>query len=454
MFETLKVILIESKRNLFSKFRTSPILYLFFSAMVFFSIIMFAFLTFILLRTEVETTLEDFFFSVFFIILLKSAADFHTYYIKAPQISYPLSTQVNQTKTIFEIFLAILVVQLALWFSFSGLYLLTLFALRIDIWYPLEYLFFSIGIILATLLGSMISLHFFSPKRHRLIPALLLLSYYWFTKDLILVSLTLPIVLLYFVLSIENGLTSYLFVNRKERIKERDIVRKRDIINALFNREITVLWRDRLLFSFLFTAITTALGTGYLVIYGTDILIPESIREMAEELLPSMFVFLGVYVVIIYTAVFPGLNLFLNEEKTMWILRNLPVKNETIVNGKVLSLAPCFLTAVPFLAYITIFIDSDDLVFLTWFLSFSFIAGVIISVPLGAKYVGKKSDVLLLYSVAMLLFIIMGVVSTFGMFVRRYTELEIIFYLLLLLFEMIILWASLKISSQILSLKT
>jgi len=454
MFETLKVILTESKRSLFYKFKTSPILYLFFSAMVFFSIIMFAFLTYILLKTEVETTLQDVFFGVFFILLLKSAADFHTHYIKSPQISYPLSTQANQTKTIFEIFLAILLIQLTLWFSFSGLYLLTLFALRIDIWYPLEYLSFSIGIVLATLLGSMISLHFFSPKRYRLIPAIIILAYYWLTKDFIIISLTLPIVLLYFVLSIENGLTSYLFVNRKERIKERDIVRKRDVVNALFHREITVLWRDRLLFSFLFTTITTALGTGYLVIYGTDILIPESIREMAEEFLPSMFVFLGVYVVVIYTSVFPGLNLFLNEEKTMWILRNLPVKNETIVCGKALSLAPCFLTAVPFLAYITIFIGSEDLVFLTWFLSFSFIAGVIISVPLGAKYVGKKSDVLLLYSVAMLLFIIMGVVSTFVMFVRRYTELEIIIYLLLLLFEMIILWASLKISSQILSLKS
>jgi hypothetical protein len=189
------------------------------------------------------------------------------------------------------------------------------------------------------------------------------------------------------------------------------------------------------------------------LVYGTDILIPEAFQEFAEEFLPPMFVFLGIYVVTIYTSVFPSLNLFLNEEKTMWILRNLPLRNETIVQGKVLVLILCFLTALPFLAYLSIFIGVDNYLFLSWFLVFSFIAGMILSVPLGAKYVGKKSDVLLLYSVAMLLFIIMGIVSTFGLFVQRYMEYYFVVYLLILVAELGVLAFSLKLSSQIVSLK-
>ena len=454
MFETLKVILVETQRNLRGKFKTSPILYVFFSLMVFCSIIMFAFLTFLLIKTEVDTTIMDGFFAVFFIMMLKASADFHTHFLKSPQIAYPLSTQINQKTTIGEIFLAILLMQLGLWFVFSGLYLLTLVGLRIDIYYPLEYGLFTLGIIIATLLGCMLAQHYFSPNRYRLLPALLFLGYFWLGQDLVLITLTFPMILLYFFWGIDYSMVSYRYVNRKERVKEKTTVSRQKVLLALFHRELTVLWRDRLLFSFVFTAISTAIGTGYLVLFGTDILVPESIRAMVEEFLPSMFVFLGVYVVVIYTAVFPGLNLFLNEEKTMWILRNLPVRNETVVQGKVLVLVPCFLTAVPFLAYISIFIGVGDLVFLSWFLVFSFIAGVIVSVPLGAKYVGKKSDVLLLYSIAMLLFVVMGIVSTVVMQINYYVEDIVVLYLLLLCFELCLLWFSLKLSARVLVVKS
>jgi hypothetical protein len=323
----------------------------------------------------------------------------------------------------------------------------------VDIYYPFEYSLFTIGVILAVFLGCLISLHFFSPKRIRLIPVGFLLAYYWFSHNLIVIALTVPMVLLYFLLSIDHALISYRFVPRKERTKERMMARSRGILWALFHREVTILWRDRLLFSFVFTSITTALGTGYFILYGADILVPESIRAMVEGFLPSLFVFLGVYIVIIYTAVFPGLNLFLNEEKTMWILQNLPLEHRVIVTGKTLTLALCFLTTLPFLADIVLFVGVDQLMFLLWFLMFSFLAGVIVSVPLGAKYVGKKSDVLLLYSIAMLLLVVMGFAATGVMQLTRMVAHDFVLYLLLLGFELCLLWFSLRLSSYLLGVQ-
>jgi hypothetical protein len=165
-----------------------------------------------------------------------------------------------------------------------------------------------------------------------------------------------------------------------------------------------------------------------------------------------MFVFLGVYVVVVYTAVFPALNLFLNEEKTMWIIRHVPVKNDVLIYGKTSALALCFLTSIPFIPYISIFIGFDQIVFLIWLLVFSYIAGVIISVPLGVKYVGKKSDIMLLYSVAMMLFAILGTAAIVGSAIRDNFAFPIVIYILSILAEIFVLYISLKISSKILAL--
>lgn len=199
-------------------------------------------------------------------------------------------------------------------------------------------------------------------------------------------------------------------------------------------------------------SISTALGTGYLYKYGTDLFIPESIQKIVGGFLPSMFVFLGCYVVIMYTAVFPALNLFLTEEKTMWILRTLPVKNETIVYGKTLALSLCFLTALPYLAFIPIFVGVSDLGFLLWFLIFSFLAAVILAIPLGVKYAGKKSDILLLYSVAMILFVILGTVGAGLNILRSFTTISILpLYFQLIILEVLLLFFSFKLSSRILT---
>jgi hypothetical protein len=413
---------------------------------------MFAFLTFFLIHTKTTFNFMDVFFSVFFLLLMKSAADVHTYFITAPQASYALSTQVSHRKTVGELVLTIFLINSGLWFAFSLLYLLVLYGLRVSINYPVEYLIFSTDVMIAILLGCSLSLHFFSAKQYRIVPSLVLLLFFWLSQNLVFIASMLPVVVLHVVWSLSHSLDSYRFVKRKERAKERTQVHIRDSLRTLFYREVTVIWRERLYFSFIFMSITTALGTGYLYLYGADLFIPESLQKMVGGFLPSLFVFVGCYVVIMYAAVFPSLNLFLSEEKTMWILRNLPVKNETIIYGKTLALALCFLTTLPFLAFIPIFLGVHDELFLVWFLGFSFLAAVIISVPLGVKYVGRKSDILLLYSVAMILFVLLSVVGAGVNLLRHYAGISILWLcLLLLLLELTVLFLSLKLSARLLS---
>lgn len=452
MLETCRLLLTEITRNLLRKMKTSPILYTFFSAMIFFSIVMFAFLTFFLLHTKTTFNFMDVFYAVFFLLLMKSATDLHTHFITAPQASYALSTHVAHRKTVGEIVLTILLMNIGLWFSFSLLYILVLSALRIPLNYPVEYLLFSINIMIAILLGCSLSLHFFSLKQYRMIPTLVLLVFFWFSQSLLFISCMFPLAILHCCWSLSHPLESYRFVKRKERTKERAQVHLRGSLITLFYREVTVIWRERLYFSFISMSITTALGTGYLYLYGTDLFIPESIQKLVSGFLPTLFVFLGCYIVIMYAAVFPALNLFLTEEKTMWILRNLPIKNETIIYGKTLALSLSFLATLPFLAFVPIFLGIDDLLFLLWFLGFSFLAAIIIAIPLGVKYVGKKSDILLLYSVAMILFVLLSIVGAGMNLLRSGATISILpLCVLLLLLELSALFLSLKLSARLLS---
>lgn len=288
-----------------------------------------------------------------------------------------------------------------------------------------------------------------------MIPTLVLLLFLWISQSMLFIAVMLPLVILQCWWSVTHSLDSFRFVSRKERTKEHALVHLNGLIRTLFYREVTVVWRERLYFSFVFMSVTTALGTGYFYLYGTDLFIPESIQRLIQGFLPSLFVFLGCYIVVMYAAVFPALNLFLAEEKTLWILRNLPLKNESIVYGKTLAMSLCFLTTLPYLAFIPVFLGGNDLLFLLWFLGFSFLAAVIIAVPLGVKYAGKKSDILLLYSVAMILFIILSVVGAGMNLLRHVFGLSILpLCLLLLLMEATLLFLSLKLSARLLILKS
>ena len=452
MLDTSKLLLLEITRNLRRKITTSPILYLFFSSMIFFSIVMFAFLTFVLLQAETMLNFMDVFYTVFFLLLMKSASDMHAQFISAPQAAYALSTDVPHQRTLGEIVLTIVLMNLGLWFSFSLLYLLVLSWLRLPMYYPVEYLLFSLSVVVGILLGCSLSLHFFSSKPYRLLPSLLLLGFFWFSQSMLFVACMLPVAFLHCLWSLSHSLDSYRFAKRKKRSSGLTQVQPRGILLALFVREVTGIWRERLYFSFIAMSIGTALGTGYLFLYGTDLLIPAQIQRYLSGFLPSLFVFLGCYVVIMYAAVFPALNLFLTEEKTMWILRSLPVSNHHIIYGKTLALSLSFLTTLPFLAFIPLFLGVDDLLFLFWFLGFSFLAAIIIALPLGVKYVGKKSDILLLYSVAMILFVVLSVVGAGVNLLRSYSPVSILpLCLLLICLELALLFLSLKLSTYLLS---
>ncbi len=453
MFDTFQITLTNISRNLAKKIQSSPVLYLFFSLLILLSIIMFAFLTLFLMNAEANFSLTDLYFGLFFIFMLKAAADTHTYFVQAPELSYSLSTQKPQTITIAESILAVLILQVGIWFLFSSVYLFFAALIGINIYYPTEYLNFTIGTIIASLLGSLLCIYYFSPYRSGMLTPLLFLGIYWYVHDLFFISLTLPLVVLYFLRHLSDARRSYRFVHRKKRSKKAAQQVPKNILLALFSRETTILWRDNLFFSFVFFSSFSAFGTIYLMLYGSELFIPKSIQGMVEALLPSMFVFIGVYVVIIYTSVFPTLNLFLNEEKTMWILRNLPLSTTTIVYGKTLTLLLCFLTTIPFLAFLASFVTFDTLLFLIWLITLSFLLATSLSLPIGAKYVGKKTDVLLLYSVSMILFILIGFAAVAGNFLWTYVEYSGILLLGLLGIGCVFLIGSLHLSASILASK-
>jgi len=453
MFETTKIVLINTKRSLFKKIEEAPFLYFFFLIMMLGSIFLFAFVTFFLTYSEFEVSINEIFLGLFSIFTIKAIVDFYNNYTKSLPLSYSLSTQTNQTKIAFEIFLAVLITQLTVWFSLSLFYIFSLSIFRINLWYPVEYLQFTLGIICTVLLGTTIAVYFFSSKKYRLMPTIILLTFFFYSQNYLYIVYISPLIVLHFIWAIRHSISSYLYVKRKERLKGKYETKIRNKISAIANKEIIILYRENLIFSFILTAVTTGLFTGYLFLNGTEILIPDSLKDTVADILPSSLLLLGVYVIVFYTAVFPSLALFLNEDKTLWIIRNLPVKNETFVFGKAKALILCFITTIPFIAYVSIFIGMDDILYLFWFLVFSYLAGVIIAFPLGVKYVGRKSDILLLYTVAIILLAVLGFGSIFGRFVGDNFELPIIFYFLIIMFEMFILYLSLKASSKILALK-
>ena len=452
MLETYTTVLTDVSRNLYRNMRDSPILYLWFGLMMFFSVVMLAGLTFFMIEAEIEISLDDVFFTVFFVFLLKVSYDFHRHFIKSDAVSYSLSTPVKHSKTVFEIFLVIFWSNLGLWVLLSSLYSVTLIYLGINMGYPVEYLKFTFGVMLACVIGATVSLHFFSSKRYRLSPAVAMGASLYYFRDISSLIVILVIALCYLVWSLPKVLDSYQFVKRKERKKETMQLRVHNKIKAIFFKETTVLWRDGLLFSFIFTACFFGIVTGYLAEFGSETIIPEGLRVITENISPVMYGFIGIYIVIIYTSVFPGLNLFLIEEETIWIIRNLPLKGRSFVHGKAMALVLTFVCSIPFVAFFSAFTKGVDFVFLVWFLVFSFIAGMIIAMPLGAKYVGKKSDILLLYSVAMLVFVVLGVVMALQTFLLD-SFLRFIFYFLSIICEIGILMISLELSSHILSLK-
>ena len=455
MFETTKTIIKNSTRDLFKKMKESPVLYIFFTLIMIFSVLMFAFLGFYLqvIDLPLDVRLEDVFYMVFFIFLAKSAVDVYKYFIKPGEVTYSLSTQINHRKTIFEIFFAIFLINFFIWFLLSSLFILFVLIFPINVYYPVEYLFFNLAVINALIIGSTICLNFFSDKRIRLIPTAILLLFVFFSQSPLLLVLFTPLTLLHLFWTINYSISSYQNIRRKSRLNEKAQIKIRSVIKALFFKETTILWRDKLFFSFIATSVLTGFGTGYLYLYGPELLIPPSLQDLYAEFLPALFIIMGIVIVVIYTSVFPSLNLFLNEEKTMWIIRHIPISSSTLIYGKISTLILCFVCAIPFIAYISIFMGLENILFVTWLLILSYIISTSISIPLGVKYVGKKSDVMLLYSVTIILFVILAPIAVLGKFFYSNTSYPAFFLTVMILVAIIGLSLSIKISENILNLK-
>ncbi len=455
MFETTKILLINNTRGLISKIKETPILYIFFTIMIISTIFMFGFVTlyFQVVETNFKLKIQDVFFMIFLAFLIKSSVDFYNLFIKSQEVTYALSTPITHKKTISEIFFTVFVTNIVIWFSFSTLYIIGLIIFKININYLDLYLFFNLGVISAICLGCSICINFFSRLRIRIIPMIILVVFYLYLLDPLFVLITLPLAFLHILWSLNHADESHQNIRRKERINNISQNKTRGIIRAIFYKEITILWRDRLLASFVSTSVFTGLAAGYLYLYGDELFIPESLRVMYGEFLPSLFIFLGIFIVVIYTAVFPSLILFLNEEKTLWIIRHIPIKNEKLILGKISSLILCFIAGIPFIPFMLIFVGIENLLYLSWFLVFAYLASVIITLPIGVKYVGKKSDIMLLYSITMLLLFVLGIGSFISVYIWNNFTYPIIPSMLIILIEFLALYISVKISDKILTIR-
>lgn len=453
MLETYRYLFLDVARNFFRNAKASPLLYIFFGFMMFFSILCIAFITLFLIRQEAEVNIYEVFLLIMFVITMKSGVDFHKHYIKSNTISYPLSTPVSHQRTISEIFLVIFWLQLGVWAFFSILFSIFIALSGVRLSYPIEYMQFTMGVMLGTILGSLIAIHFFSSKRYRLIPIPIFFLLLWLYHEPVSTLIILILAASYLTISFKWALSSYQFVKRIERKKELKQVKIRKTLRAIFYKETTILWRDRLLFSFVSSAVTIGIFSGYLAKFGGDSILPEGIKQLAKFITPSMYGFLGVYVLTIYTSVFTSLNFFLAEEDTEWLIRNLPVTEKTIMGGKAISLTLPFICSIPFVAFFSAFKGLNMIPSMMWFLVFSFMIGVAISFPLGAKYMGKKSDVLLLYCVAMIMFIILTMALAFENLISLYSTSLIPFYIITILSAFIFMFLSMKFSTHIFRLK-
>lgn len=402
--------LTEISRGLGKKAEESPVLYAWFSLILIFSVVMAARFTVLEMNTSFPINMEQIFFAVFFLFILKSSADFHRYFVDSRRIEYLFASPISHFSTSSGIFLGIFWINLGLWSLFSSAYISVLFLYGIPIGYPTLYLKFTLGVAFAIILGVIIAIHYFSPKRRLMLIPVLLISALWYFHEiihiLILISLTFP----YFLWALKISPASFGYVVRKERRSAVPYSKKpRNPVEAMRWKEITVLWRDRLVLSFLITAVSVGAGSGYLAIHMDTSIFPAHLRPYIVPALPFIFLFLGIFILSSYLFIFPALNTFLAEEKTLWLLKNLPASGKLIVSGKTGAMVLPFLTSLAFPFYFSIFTGLRFMSLTFSILILSFFLSTAISIPFGIRYAGKKSDVLLLYTISILLFTVLSI---------------------------------------------
>jgi len=449
MLDTYHIVLAQSLRNLKRNITSSPILYLLFSVITIFSGLFLAFISLIIINNEIIIDLDNVFFIIFFLFIMKASHDFYQYFTKSDALTYALSTRQSQMKTVFEIFLVVFWVQLGLWVLISTIYSGALIIAGLNPSYPLLYIQFTMGVMLSSILGSILALHYFSTKKYRLIPLGFLLGLLYLFHDIYSLMLLLPISFAYLLLSLRYCLDSYQYVSRKIRKKEKTQLWLSSITKAVFYKELVILWREKLLFSVLASSVFMGITTGYIARFGAGDFLPESLEILVSRINPEAYAFFGIYVLTIHGAVFISLSFFLNEEHTLWLLRHVPVKMNDFVFGKASTLLMPFLCSVPFIAYYASFMGADSILFLFCFLLFSYLMALIVCFPLGARYVGKKSDILLLYFISMVVFLILSFAFSIQRVIIILGFSPIVVYLSLILIELLVFFfISMRLTSR------
>jgi hypothetical protein len=302
-------------------------------------------------------------------------------------------------------------------------------------------------------MGTLLAIHYFSAKKYRLLPLgflfFILYEYTSVTSILILIAVSFC----YLLVSIHYPLDSYQYTTRKKRKKEKSQLWLSNRTQAVFYKEVVILWRDRVFFSILFSASFLGAASGYLARFGPGNLLPESLELFVNMIRPETYAFFGIYILTIHGAVFPSLNFFLNEDDTLWLYRHLPVPMNTIIHGKALALIISFLSCIPFIAFYVAFTTFDSLVFLLWFQLFAFLVSIIICFPLGSRYLGKKSDILLLYSVSLIIFMIISISFSLQYLIEPFGISTSVWYLISIGGSiMLLLFVSLKLTARSLTI--
>ncbi len=405
--------------------------------MIMFSVMMIAGLSLIFIRLEINLSVHDLFFIIFGVFVLKAAYDFYRLFTTKKPLVYALSTQKNQSIVVAEIVFAILWSNLGFWALLSGFYTLLLMNFTLPFNGAEAYILLTISVGFASMLGSVITLFLFSNKRF-LLPFLgLPILFLWSSFSWITLGIIILLYFFIFVLSIQMVLSSYLFQQQKNKSHEKERVQFKGSIFSVFVKESLYLWRERLLVSIVFSASFLGISTGYLSVYGQSVFLPEEIRFFTMYLSTETYAFVGTYVLVVYSSVFITLNVFLNEENKVWLLKLLPVSSNVFIWGKITVLLLSFLASLPFLAFFIAFTNGQSAFTIILFYSFSFISGVIVTAPLGSKYIGGTSDILLLYSLSLLMLVIVGInflVIQYVMNLGFYTPIFIIFVITILLF--------------------
>ncbi len=446
--------LTETGRELKRNVTKNRVLYIWFSIIVAFSVVMAARMTVIEADTGMKVDMKQLYFAVFFLFLMKAAGDFHRQYITSKHLEYIMATPVSGTRISASLFNLVFWTGLGLWAAFSSSYILLLSIYGGNIGYPWLYADFTLGIILSEMLGASIAIWYFGNRRWMLFPAVLIISALWFYNDItrtfILILLTVP----YLLFSLMNSGTAFGHSSRKKRRQLRPgDVRIRHQSDAVRWKEATIMWRDRLIPGFAITAVLVGLSTGYLAGHIDMNLFPPQIRPRIAPAVPEMMLMLGAYITAAYAFVFPGLNLFLSEERTLWLLRNLPIGERSLISGKLGAMLLPFLASIPFPFYFMLYEGAQYLAEGLLMLVFAFFTGLATALPFGIRYAGRKSDVLLLYTVSVLFFAILSIFAYVSHYSAKLGVMGVLLVIFLLDWSAFVLWLSFELSSRMLSKK-